>query len=309
MSHDSSSGDHFARYGHPVPRSGSQVRVKEDSEKQQSSRKVTAMSVPNQRVAEQFTPPDLKRAGQGDYGFVRSHYGSLAITDSGREKRGVKDARFSLNPLQRDPLAVLQEESRVIEERVQERIVAVADQVRMDAHEEGYNDGLKRGFEEAFRKFQDEGARELDRFKAFLNECESAKENLFRANEQAILQILLRMGRMILLREIKEDQDYLLRLSREMLGRVGVRENVKIRVRSEDLAIAQKLKEGLEKDLGEFRNLKVESSSVIREGGVIVETDWSTIDAAVETQFRGVFDSFLESSSSGDSEESSGAEG
>jgi flagellar assembly protein FliH len=284
----------FSRHGQQqLSRGNTQVQVKEDRERHQESVNVTRVPLPKERNVDDFHAPEIRRQGQGDYGFVRSHYGSFAITDPGREARGVKDSRFLLNPLQRDPLAVVQEENRIIEERVKERIVAVADQVREEAHSEGYQDGLKKGYQEAFKKFQAEGASQLERFKAFLADCEAAKEEIFRANEQAILEILLRMEKQILLRELGSDPDYLLRLSREMLSRIGVRENIKIKVRPADLEVGLKLKEGLEAELGELRNLKIEAAPVIQQGGVIIETDWNAIDAAVETQLKGIFEALL----------------
>src|SRR6185369_5596160 len=121
----------------------------------------------------------------------------------------------------RRPLSVEEEERRAIEEKVRARVSSMSDEVKEKAHTTGYQEGLKKGYEEAFRRFQQEGAERLARFEKLLNESENAKQEIFRANERYLLELIFRIARTVLLREAKTDKELVMRLARELIDRVG----------------------------------------------------------------------------------------
>ena len=239
----------------------------------------------------QFTK--LIEKGQGEYTKTTTTYGVMAATDADRVSKTRKDSRFSLNPALRAPLAIEQEERRVIEEKVRARVDTIAQDAKVQAAKEGYQAGLKQGFDEAYKKFQEDGADRLKRFDAFLAATETAKEEIFRENERYLMELVFRTAKMVALKEIAADPDYVQRIARDVLERVGVRENIKIRVSAEQLETAGRLREGLEQSLGALKNLTVEASPQVKTGGCIVETQWNSIDATLETQFAGIHDSLI----------------
>ena len=101
------------------------------------------------------------------------------------------------------------------------------------------------------------------------------------------------MGGMIALKEIKQDPQYLGRLCREILERVGVRENIRIRVNAQELQAAGSLKDDLEAALGKLTNISIEASSDVARFGCVVETDWNSVDATLERQMTGVREALL----------------
>jgi flagellar assembly protein FliH len=251
----------------------------------------------SQKVAD-FQPGALVEEGRGQYSQTRSKFGSLAMTDQDRSYRSQKDTRFSLSSLLRKPLSVEEEERRAIEEKVRARVSSMADEVRESAHASGYQAGLQKGYEEAFKRFQEEGAGRLARFEKVLEEAENAKQEIFRANERYLLELIFRIARTVLLREASTDRQLVLRLARELIDRVGIRENVRIRVNPDDGATIEMLKDGIEKTLGTMKNLTVEVSNQVKGGGCAVETEWNAIDASIETQLNGIYEALIGGSAS-----------
>ena len=262
-------------------------QIKKELDKTNEVR-VVKLNAPAEPRIQNFQLPQFKK-GNGSYSEVKAKYGALAVTDPERAARSKQDGRFSLNPLLRDPLSVEEEERRVIEERVRDRVDALADEAKNKAAAFGYEDGLKKGYQEAYAKFQKEGAERLERFTALLQEAEGAKELIFRANERFLTEMIYRIARMVLLKELAADKDYVLRLARELIERVGVRENVTLRISEADAETMGMLKEGLEKTLGNLKNLNIQISNQVQHGGCIVETEWNAIDASVETQLQGLY--------------------
>lgn len=255
--------------------------------------KIDTASVP---VVQEFELSRLSKEGEGDYAFTRKKYGALAATDFDRStvaSKTRKDARFSINSLLRDPLSIEEEERRVMDEKVQARVSAIEEEARARASEIGYADGLKQGHEEAFRRFQTESAERMAGLEQLIASLEGAKREIFRANERYLVELVFRVARMVLLRELSADKEYVLRLTRELIERVGARENIRVRVHPDDLETAALLKDGLEKALGTLQNLNVEASAQVRRGGCELETQWNVIDASVETQLEGIHDALV----------------
>lgn len=261
--------------------------------------RVVKLDAPTAPDVQDFRPARLKEPGKGEYGTTKAVFGSLAATDPDRHSRSQKDSRFAMSPILRDPLTVEAEERRVIEERVSRRIEELSEEARKAAAEEGFKAGYKKGYDEAFTMYREEGKKSLSRFEQFLTYCESAKTEIFKANERFIVELIYRVARMVLLRELKSDEGYLVRLSGEILERIGAKENIKIQLNPVDLAIAGQLKEGLEKRLGSLKNLVVEPSAAVEGGGCIIETQWNAIDASVETQLTNLHESIIGAKASG----------
>ncbi len=246
-----------------------------------------------------FEPLHKKSSEQG-YTATKAKYGPLAATDPERSARTRKDKRFSLSPLLRDPLSVEEEERRAIEERVRARVAAVADEAKARAEQEGHQAGLKKGHDEAFAKFQKEGEERLARLELLLSEMESAKEKIFEANERFLIAMVYQIAKMVLLKDVAMDKEYILRTCRDLIEKSGVRENITIRISPEDSASLGMIKEGIEKALGSLKNLNVEASPQVKLGGCMIETQWNVIDASIETQLKGIKDSLLGSSAGSD---------
>lgn len=255
--------------------------------------RIIKLDVPAAPKVERYSLETLQRPGHGDYEESKKKFGAMAATDPERESKGQKDRRFVLAPLVRGHLAVEEEERRAIEERVRVRVEALSDEARGEAAAVGYQDGLERGYQEAFKKFRAEAADRIAAFDQLLSESENAKREIFEANERFLMELIFRISRMVLLRELKTDEKFLLRLARELIERVGVKENLTVRINPEDATTAVMLKEELEKSFSTLSNLTVEASNQVKRGGCVVVTEWNAIDASIQEQLERVYSALL----------------
>jgi flagellar assembly protein FliH len=269
------------------------IKIKAESEVLKSDLRVMKLDTTSEPVIQQFNFGKLSRAGEGDYQATKAKYGSLASTDEGRDPKAQRDRRFAINPLLREPLSIEDEERRVVEERVKTRLEAIQAEARAKAHEEGYQAGLEQGHREAYQRFAQESVERLRHFDAMLNDAENAKQEIYRANERFLMELVFRMAKMVTLKELATDRDYLVRLSRELIERIGVRENIRIRIHPEDAKTADIIKPGLEAALGALKNLSIEASPQVKRGGCIVETEWNAIDASLDRQFEGIREALI----------------
>jgi flagellar assembly protein FliH len=248
-----------------------------------------------------FQLPVLEKRDHSHYGSGSTGFGKeqASFQHPSRNSFGKptasnqKDRRFTLSQLVRSHLSSESEEQKLFEQRVAEQVAALDNEVRGVAREEGYEAGFSQGREEATRQFHTEGRSRVERLEKVVAEIESAKEEFLRANEKYLLEMIYRISRTVLLKELSLDRDYLLRLVTELVHRVGVRDNLLIRISQSEAETIGKLKEGLDKSLGALKNLTIEPSALVSQGGCLLETEWNAIDARIETQLKGIHEALL----------------
>ena len=160
-----------------------------------------------------YSPGSIAKPGEKDYSEIKRKYGPLAATDPERKARTTKDSRFTLSSMLRDTLAIDEEEKGALAERVQIEVESIADKARDEAARQGYDDGIKKAYAEAFDSFKAEGDKRLAQFESFLASCNNAKTEIFKENEEFILHVIYNVARNVLLRELEADKGYLLRPS------------------------------------------------------------------------------------------------
>jgi len=243
----------------------------------------------------EFGATPLKKAGEGEYSTTKARYGALAASDPDRHSLTQKDSRFAINPLLRDPLAIEEEERRFLETRVREEVAAIEAEAREEGYRAGHAEGLARGESKAYEEVRVAAMEGQQRFNRWVETLESAKGALLAANEQFLVELVLKISRHVILRELKTETGYVTRLVRELIDRMGVRDNLTLRVSLKDFETASEIRSGLEAHLGTLKNLRIEPSPKVLEGGCLIETDWSVIDAAVETQLAAFHESLIAS--------------
>ncbi len=254
-------------------------------------RTIRELSYGLEKQVREFQMPKLNGPGDGDYRVLKAKYGSLATTDSDRS--GLMDPKFHLNQLVRDPLLIEEEERRAIEERVRARLSELAEEEKKTAGTQGFQAGLEKGRQEALKIFRSEASERLESFDAFLDHCENAKAEIFKANERFLTEMVFRIARMVLLKEVTTDREYVSRLAKSIVDQIGVRENIRIRISEGDFATAQQIKENLETALGALKNLSIEASSQVGAGGCLIDTQWNSVDATLEAQLKGLHEALV----------------
>jgi flagellar assembly protein FliH len=236
---------------------------------------------------------DSLKSREVSYESNKQKYGPLASTDSEKDDRSQKNRRFSINPLIREPLLIEKEESRAIEEKVQKKITLLTDDAQKKGYDSGYQEGIKKGFDAAFSKFMEDARPNLERFERVVQDAEGARKDIFKANEHFLMDTIFRIARAITLKELSSDREYVVRLARSLVERIGIKDQLILRINAEDAHMIELIKGNLESAYGSLHQIKIEPSSQVPRGACQVETDWNVIDASLETQFNQVYEALV----------------
>lgn len=254
--------------------------------------RVLKLDLPKSPGIQEFEYTQIREQGKGQYDTVKKKFGPLAATDAERSAKAQKEARFSMSGLLKNPLGVQQEEQRVIEEEVVRRVNEIRETARQDGFQQGLDEGLRLGKAQAYEEARVESTIQLGKFTSFLNGCENAREEIFKANESFLMETLAKLTQRVILKELESDRTYITRVAKDLVENVKSREYVRLQVNADDFEAAGKIRENLEKELGELKNMTIEVNEDIELGGCMVETDLNAVDATLEAQLQRVFESW-----------------
>ena len=105
-----------------------------------------------------FKPPAFKSDFVSDYQEVKKRFGSLASTDPN------SNGHFSLHPESKRNLGVEAEERSHLEDQVAKEVEIRMAELRKQAHEEGFSQGLKEGQVSAEEEFSAKLRPQFERF-------------------------------------------------------------------------------------------------------------------------------------------------
>ena len=242
----------------------------------------------NRMTIKSFTPNKLNAGEIKDYSQKKQTFGSFAATD---EKA---NSKFSLHPDSKKYLGVEEEErshlETMIRQEVEDRVAKMKDQ----AYAEGFKKGVEEGNAEAQQKLLGQIQPLGENFAALLDSFEKMKEEMYCANERILIQLIFNVARQVLLKDLKEDPEYLKRLCTQMIEKIGIRDHLKIKISKTDLEGIDQLKEYLKAQYTDLKNVKIETSDEVQLGGCKIETNLMWINASVESQLKAIEESFKE---------------
>ena len=191
---------------------------------------------------------------------------------------------FSLDNLVANHIGVEEREQKAFEALVEKEIELRWEKTKEKAEVNGYTAGLAEGKEQAFKAELPRIKERLDRLDHLVLEMDSFREKIFQANESFIMDLVAQMARMIVLREVEFDKEYLRRVILSLIRQVGTTEDTKILISEQDSDNIQTLSKYIEKEFGKLERTTIEISKEIPPSGCKIETKFCVIDASIEAQ-------------------------
>jgi len=175
-----------------------------------------------------------------------------------------------------------------IEESIRLHLQSMIENIKQQAYETGYQLGKKEGFEKGTQDFHQEVSLKIKKLDQFLETIENAKFDIFRANEQFLIQLVYQIAKMVILKELETDEKYLLRLFDQLLKKIEFRDYLKIKLHPNDEASISLIQERIKTAYPKIKNLKIEISSEVGEMGLELENQFNAIGAYIEEQLKSI---------------------
>lgn len=199
-----------------------------------------------------------------------------------------KDLHFRVDQTVASQLGLEDKEKKQFDQRVQKEIERRWELQSEQAEAKGYEKGLEEGQTAAYKAEMPRIMERLQRFDQFMQEMDKMREKIFLANEAFLMDLFGQVAKMVILKEVAIDKEYLHRVVLSLLHQLGTKEDIKIFISPEDYANVDTLAQAIQKEFGKLSNTQIDAVVEIPVGGCKVETRFGVMDASVETQIQNV---------------------
>jgi len=155
---------------------------------------------------------------------------------------------------------------------------AIGEAELAQARQSGFEDGLRRGREEAAAPV----AQTLDRLAQTLRELAQMKRKIRNEAEQELVKLSLAIARRILYRELSTDPDSIHGIVHAALQKLQNREIIRVRVYP---AAAAAVRTAFER-MTNSAAIEIVADAALETGAILFETALGDLDASVETQLQ-----------------------
>lgn len=166
-------------------------------------------------------------------------------------------------------------------ETTRERVLA---ELRQTGYAEGYQEGRSQADEEGAKNLQDAMAA-LDKL-AGIFRVEVKK------NEEKLLRLAIGIAEKLIMAELTQNQETVLRLMDEAINKVSDLEEVTLKVHPDDLPLVQQHEEAFRERLRNVRKVEFVANPKIQKGCVFIDTASGSVDATFKTQLSVIQESF-----------------
>lgn len=161
---------------------------------------------------------------------------------------------------------------------VNAEIAVVGEAELTQARQSGFQDGLRRGRDEAAASIE----QTLERLAETLRELAQVKRKVRNEAEQELVQLSLAIARRILYRELTTDPESIHGIVHAALQKLQNREIVRVRVYP---AAAAAVRAAFER-VGNAAAVEIVADTKLETGAILFETALGDLDASVETQLQ-----------------------
>lgn len=218
----------------------------------------------------------------------------IQLEENGKTKKQLNHGKsFKLNVASRDGFKIEQKEEAIIERNIQKILDVKLEVLGKEIYSKSYQEGLEKGKQESFQEYQKQAQIKIEELQKFIQSVEECKEKILQENEELIVQMIFKMVRLIFLKEVTLDKEYVRRLAVGLIQKVGLKNAVKLKVSPTDLEKVKEILPSLNASVDELRNISFEPHEEIQPGGIVLETDKTLIDAEIETQLTALSESLL----------------
>lgn len=225
-----------------------------------------------------FQPKTLNGSNIHSYEETKEKFGHLVEGDS------KSDVRFNLHPAARKFLGIDHEEQRHHEVKIAEEVEKRLTEMKEQARQEGFELGMIEGERQAKDEFNLKALPVFSKFQQVLKQFEHAKDEIYFANEQFLIQLVFQVAKQVTLKEIKTDPEYVKNLCTLLVEKIGAKDHVRIKIGRDDFTQVEAIRDYLKTKFVDLKNIQIDVSDEFINGGCKVETDLARINASVDTQ-------------------------
>jgi len=204
------------------------------------------------------------------------------------QRQTAKAQQFKIAPLVMEYRGFQQQEEQEYQNKVnhdvQQRLIALEEEAR----QRGYQEGLAQGKKEVFEQMRTSAEEKMAALTEMVNSILPHKMELMREQKNQICALIKHLTRWVILRELKDDDQYLGRLvEAAALELLQGNDHLTVRIREADYGRLESLIPILQEKLPQVI-FKAEIDANLKGEGIIIESENGIINASVDEQLQAI---------------------
>lgn len=241
-----------------------------------------------------FSPTHDEEAGEvKDYSFQslegRSNKdleNKVKQTEFFRKK--AKTNAFKISPVVLKYRGIDEQETVEREKRIVEEVEKRVAKIREKAIEQGRQEGVDLGRQEVYEQTRFAAEEKISKLSEMVSEVLYTKEEIFLSEKKQIYDLVRTLTKWIILRELKDDGQYVARLLEKLVIEMQSKKNLLIQVDQKMFEQMPEVLEIVQKKLGEIQNVRIEIDYDIQGPGIIIESENGIINGTLGEQLNGL---------------------
>ena len=185
-----------------------------------------------------------------------------------RAQQMLQDAQNAANQM----LLEYQAQAQAMMEQANQQIQAAAQQIQMQAQEQGFQQGYQQGLEAGAQAGQQQVGQLLYQVRDLYVQSIKQRQWLLQSVEPELARLSVKVAEKIVGQEVKLNPEMIIGIIKSALSGLGDREEVSVRVNPKDLEIAKANKPMFERMVEGLKKFEVVGDAAIDEGGCAIET-------------------------------------
>jgi len=202
------------------------------------------------------------------------------------ERERAASSGFNISPIVREYRGMAKQEVEERERRIEEEVQKRIELIRQDAFEQGFSEGVEQGKSEVFDQTRQMTEEKLTHLTGMIQDVLKEKEELLAQEKTEVYRLVRNLTKWVILRELKDDGEYLKRLLEKLITELGSRQNLLLQVNRAQFADMPEILEFVQSKLGELKNIRLETDEDVSANGFVIESENGIINGTMEEQFR-----------------------
>jgi flagellar assembly protein FliH len=224
-----------------------------------------------------------------DYSFqdLGEFVPKLAKRDSKKakfERLSAEKKNFNISPIVKEHRGLLEQEREERERKIRDEVERRVDSVREEAFQQGFQEGIEAGKQEVYNQTRAATEEKLNALVDMINEVLILKEEIINNQKQDLYNLVRNLTKWVILRELKEDGEYITRLLEKLVTEIQTKANLLVQVDQKSFEGMEDVLETVQERIGTLKNVRVEVDYDIAGQGIIIDSDNGIINGTFEEQ-------------------------
>lgn len=192
---------------------------------------------------------------------------------------------FIISPIVKKYRGINKLEEEEFERRVQDEVHRRVSLIEEDAFNKGFEEGVNQGKEEVYQQTIAATEEKLEALTEMISETLQMKSAMVENQRMEIYETIRNLTKWVILRELKDDGQYIERLLEKLIVEMQAKSNILIQVNKNHFEGMEEILAHVEAKIGALKNVRIESDFDINDQGIIIESENGIINGTMEQQF------------------------